>query len=602
MSTLFAGRGCADPETTRAWCKAHGILTDDWWGMPNSFRLTTGREVGRGWILLRKRDLNSISLVADHSLVFSGEDAAHVVTLSPITLLHARCITPGAASDAEAVYVCEVVDRRHHLARIPVDKAYNVRKADGSGYLANTLNSGVAWTWQQIVNNLSNATLGIGDLTLPFTPDATPESLVYYASYAWDALSDVLDRIACTIRYNPTTNTFAILRLGSAGDAELTTLEDSSRYKGRTWDGYCSEYVRGELPEKVRVHFWRRPSPTDGSSPYYTVDVTLTATSGVVAGTYVNLFDDLVALGATGTPSNSAACSTRATERATDWRRKHLSYERRLQREYRDFQSGAVTAVGSAVALAGYDDRGGLMRTVVLAEADKRLEKWKPLTTEWLDWMGMSSGGSITVEEVDGTPSYTGITTIRFDQADGFVVTNPSAGVARIDLTVADEKVKVSSNDTTTDYLFNKVVAGSGITITEINDGGNEDVQIATSLTLATGSYTPTVTGVANTDSVTAHGCFWYRIGDIVTVFGRFDVDATTTATLTQVGISLPVAANFTTDAQCQGTGSSRTVVDESGMFIADATNDRAEFRFIATSTASQNIGFVFSYTIPGGV
>lgn len=42
---------------------------------------------------------------------------------------------------------------------------------------------------------------------------------------------------------------------------------------------------------------------------------------------------------------------------------------------------------------------------------------------------------TLTVEEADGSPSYTGISTLRFDQADGFVVTNPSAGVARVDFT-----------------------------------------------------------------------------------------------------------------------------------------------------------------------
>ena len=45
----------------------------------------------------------------------------------------------------------------------------------------------------------------------------------------------------------------------------------------------------------------------------------------------------------------------------------------------------------------------------------------------------------------------------------------------------ADEKVKVSANDTTADYLLAKLAAGTGIAITEINDGGNEDAQIAVS-------------------------------------------------------------------------------------------------------------------------
>lgn len=44
----------------------------------------------------------------------------------------------------------------------------------------------------------------------------------------------------------------------------------------------------------------------------------------------------------------------------------------------------------------------------------------------------------------------------------------------------ADEKVKISSNDTTSDYLDTKLVAGDGITLTENNDGSNETLTIAT--------------------------------------------------------------------------------------------------------------------------
>ena len=42
-----------------------------------------------------------------------------------------------------------------------------------------------------------------------------------------------------------------------------------------------------------------------------------------------------------------------------------------------------------------------------------------------------------------------------------------------------DEKVGVSANDTTPDFLLNKLAAGNLITLTELNDGADEDVQIA---------------------------------------------------------------------------------------------------------------------------
>lgn len=48
----------------------------------------------------------------------------------------------------------------------------------------------------------------------------------------------------------------------------------------------------------------------------------------------------------------------------------------------------------------------------------------------------------------------------------------------------ADEKFKISSNDTTQDYAVNKITGGDGITVTETNDGGNEtldiDIELAT--------------------------------------------------------------------------------------------------------------------------
>ena len=55
------------------------------------------------------------------------------------------------------------------------------------------------------------------------------------------------------------------------------------------------------------------------------------------------------------------------------------------------------------------------------------------------------------------------------------------AGKANITVNVdaANDKVKVTSNDTEANYLDDKLVAGSGITLTEINDGGIETLEIS---------------------------------------------------------------------------------------------------------------------------
>ena len=41
-----------------------------------------------------------------------------------------------------------------------------------------------------------------------------------------------------------------------------------------------------------------------------------------------------------------------------------------------------------------------------------------------------------------------------------------------------DELVKVSSNDTVSGNLLDKIVAGTGITVVEVNDGGDETLRI----------------------------------------------------------------------------------------------------------------------------
>ncbi|KKL50615.1 hypothetical protein LCGC14_2303700, partial [marine sediment metagenome] len=53
---------------------------------------------------------------------------------------------------------------------------------------------------------------------------------------------------------------------------------------------------------------------------------------------------------------------------------------------------------------------------------------------------------------------------------DRYVFSTPSAD--------SDEKSKVSANDTTAGYLNGKLIAGTGITLTENNNGGNETLSI----------------------------------------------------------------------------------------------------------------------------
>lgn len=393
MPCTLGGALCADPANTIDWCRSKGVPVDRWAARAGVYATGPGAAPGRGTVLLRAADLSALDLTADLELVFVGSAAGRTVSLSPITVLSRECVTPGGPDDPDAVFAVDVADRRHLMRMVPFDRAFNVQKANGSGYYTGTLDSGSAWTWQGVVTNLATA-LGI-TITLPFTPHGTPENLVYWGhSSALECLCDVLDRLACALTYDPTADEFGAVQLGDLEDTLLDAITDP-----KVWDGYSASYSRAWRPEKVRVRFPRRPvDSTNWNSPYYTVDVTLAAKAGVEAGTVVQIDDGMSALAATGTPSNSVALALRAQERADHWLLKRDSYERRVLVAWRDFVPEAAGMGGAAVRRVVFDDR---YETRTWAEGgwDGLLEAWKPLGG-WPVWWPIESGGA------SGAPNY----------------------------------------------------------------------------------------------------------------------------------------------------------------------------------------------------
>lgn len=375
MPLDFAGRRCADPQTTLRACRDLNYPSD-WFPRANTFTVSLGEAPGRGWVLLRRGDLDLIDATADHTLtLFDQVGNRH--TFTRLTLLGAQTLVPGAPDDPQAVQLCEVVDRRYHLARIPVNSAYNLRHVSTGEMLDESLNAGSPWTWAEVIEDLWDL-LDAGTVpSLPFTPDGDPENLVYWGGWAWASVCDVLARIGCAVRYWD--DTFTFVRLGSA-DAPSDAEADRLATRGAlTWNSDPTDPARAWRPEKVRVRFARRPVPEDGSSPVYVVDVTLAATTGVETGSVVQLDDDMAAEGASGTPTNSADLTTRAAERAADWLRKRGTGDTPQLIVYRDFQPNAGTLLGSLRSAVAFDERSG-SRTTVRSGPGAELERWTPLT------------------------------------------------------------------------------------------------------------------------------------------------------------------------------------------------------------------------------
>lgn len=87
-----------------------------------------------------------------------------------------------------------------------------------------------------------------------------------------------------------------------------------------------------------------------------------------------------------------------------------------------------------------------------------------------------TAGGSDGQIQVNDSGNFAGIA----DGTAGYLLTTDGSHNYTWTAPVVDtnDKVKVTTNDTTANWLYDKITASTGISIAEINDGGDEDLQI----------------------------------------------------------------------------------------------------------------------------
>lgn len=143
--------------------------------------------------------------------------------------------------------------------------------------------------------------------------------------------------------------------------------------------------------------------------------------------------------------------------------------------------------------------------------------------------------------------------------------------------------------------LSAKTISDFGLSL--VDDASATDAR--TTLGITDGTYTPTITNVTNVSTTTPQIWQWLRVGNTVTMSGRVDVTATVGAgTLTTIGISLPVASNFSTGVQCAGAGGAGYNPIATALITADATNNRAQLSFYASGTASVAVLCTMTYLV----
>lgn len=119
-----------------------------------------------------------------------------------------------------------------------------------------------------------------------------------------------------------------------------------------------------------------------------------------------------------------------------------------------------------------------------------------------------------------------------------------------------------------------------------------------TANSLVSGTFTPTVTVGTNVSAVSAFTCWYIRVGNIVYVGGRVDVDPITAGLGSSFRMSLPIASNFTNFQQAGGTGSSPIANYFWTCYSLTATDDVSCEFTAPTNVASNATYFQYSYQV----
>lgn len=153
----------------------------------------------------------------------------------------------------------------------------------------------------------------------------------------------------------------------------------------------------------------------------------------------------------------------------------------------------------------------------------------------------------------------------------------------------ANSDAKVASQKSTKTYADTKQTAAQVQALI--------DMAVASLPVTSSGVYAPVASDLSNLDSVAISDAQYLRIGNTVTVSGRYTVTATVPGTAIEFRMTLPVASTFAEVWQAGGVALSQTSGNGAG--ITGRVGDPLAVIASSTSVALPDaMAFVFSYQI----
>jgi hypothetical protein len=406
MAVKFGDAPCVDPIKLYDECLRSKTPIGDWWKQANHFKCPLGHLPGTGIILLRKGDIDRLGIDDPHDLVFS--EFGTEVRIRNVLITSAKCVTPGARDDPNAVYQVQIADARHTLGEIILGQRYNMVQNDGDNYQEITVINDTdsdsdseavgyrAYTWQEMLDSIwSLASLNSTTPTLDPVPHGTPENFDFDTDSALYGLGVVLDRLGLALRWTPwaESEAFDIVTIGD----ELTDSEDLEvTPKARRFDSMSVWGNAASIPGSVRVVFAVcPPSCTYGPTCAVTVsrpnppadEVRNEAAQKVIFDDLIGRYStdgtsdsdsdsdsDCSGSGCTGM-TNSTALLNRACERARDYYRMLVDGG---QRFLQVLDGAHQIRPNARYKVVSWEDRGQGVVTTVYGGPDvlRPLELW----------------------------------------------------------------------------------------------------------------------------------------------------------------------------------------------------------------------------------
>jgi hypothetical protein len=242
-----------------------------------------GRWPDVGWLLIDRNSYDQLDPYSNTLQLIIGDFVNQPLTISDISIVQARCLTRGLASDPNAVYLLQVTNNQGVLYnpwfQFPTFSQYNVVAPAYAGYWSGTppinpqgptyysgsmtgINHTDAWTWDGMVGDLwSQASSLLGAYPhLPITPVGVPQGFIFAGTSLWEAINKVLEYLGLSISGNYPNYTIVV---AGATDAVYTAL--ANKYGSPTSPNFCMEdsmeYLdqgSGRVPSQVVVYFHRQ--------------------------------------------------------------------------------------------------------------------------------------------------------------------------------------------------------------------------------------------------------------------------------------------------------------------------------------------------------